>query len=76
MQGEEYSDEKVFTLTGKESVHITIEIEGKIVNILTDSGSSINVMDKNTRSIHCILHKLSRKLLQLFIHMAVRHLSN
>jgi hypothetical protein len=31
MQGEEYSDEKVFTLTGKESVHITIEIEGKIV---------------------------------------------
>lgn len=48
MQAEEYSDEEVFTLTGKESAHITIEIEGKVVNILIYSGSSINDMDKHT----------------------------
>ena len=48
MQAEEYSDEEVFTLTEKESAHITIEIEGKVVNILIDSGSTINAMDKHT----------------------------
>ena len=48
MQAVEYSDEKVFTLTRKESVHITVEIKGKVVNILIDSGSSINAMDKHT----------------------------
>ena len=48
MQAEDYSDEEVFTFTWKESAHITIEVEGKIVNILIDSGSSINAMEKHT----------------------------
>ena len=48
MQAEDYSDEEVFTFTWKESAHITIEVEDKIVNILIDSGSSINVMEKHT----------------------------
>jgi hypothetical protein len=48
MQAEDYSDEEVFTFTGKESAHITIEIEGKVVKILIDSGSSINAMEKHT----------------------------
>jgi len=48
IQVEEYSDEEVFTLTRKENVHITVEMEGKVVNILIDSGSSINAMDKHT----------------------------
>jgi hypothetical protein len=48
IQAEDYSDEEVFTLTGKESAHSTIEIDGKVVNILIDSGSSINAMDKHT----------------------------
>ena len=45
MQAEDYSDEEVFTFTWKESAHITIEVEG---NILIDSGSSINAMEKHT----------------------------
>jgi hypothetical protein len=48
MQVEEYSDEEVFTLTEKENAHITVEMEGKVVSILIDSGSSINAMDKHT----------------------------
>ena len=48
MQAEEYSDEEVFTLTRRESAHITIEIEGTVVNILVDSSSSINAMEKHT----------------------------
>ena len=47
MQAEDHSDEEVFTFTGKESAHIAIEINGKIVSILIDSGSSINAMDKH-----------------------------
>ena len=48
MQVEEYSDEEVFTLTEKKNAHITVEMEGKVVSILIDSGSSINAMDKHT----------------------------
>ena len=48
MQVEEYSDQEVFSLTEKENAHITVEIEGKVVSILIDSGSSINAMDKHT----------------------------
>lgn len=42
-QAKEYSDEEIFTLTGKESVNIPLETE---VNILIDSGSSRNVIYK------------------------------
>jgi hypothetical protein len=39
---------ELFTVIGKESTTIRLEIEGKFINILIDSDSLINAIDKQT----------------------------
>lgn len=45
---EEDSDLEIFTLDGKDSAVVPLTIEGKLINILIDSGASINAIDRKT----------------------------
>ena len=45
---EEDSDVEIFTLDGKDSAVIPLTIEGKLINVLIDSGASINAIDRKT----------------------------
>ena len=40
--------EEVFLLKGKNDATLPLALEGKLMNILIDSGASINVIDKST----------------------------
>ena len=44
----ENEKEEVFLLQGKNDATLSLPLEGKLINILIDSGASTNVIDKAT----------------------------
>lgn len=68
--------EEIFTLNGKNDATISLNVEGKTLNFLIDSGASVNAIDKSLydqiKTTENVLQHSDAKIYP----MAVTHLSN